>query len=149
MKIFSFIQQDVEKLTLENRGLKEEANKAQNEVVDLRSEVRKLRYSPIVSTAEEKKRQADQKNMALKSEMNMLQHENEDLKKLVGSLKYGSHPGNADGGCQQKLSGKVGLFFETYTRGMKKSLINDVRYIEVQINLFFTLPYIYCIFEEI
>lgn len=32
---------------------------------------------------------------------------------------------------------------------MKKSLINDVRYIEVQINLFFTLPYIYCIFEEI
>lgn len=100
-------EEDVEKLTLENRGLKEEANKAQNEVVDLRSEVRKLRYSPIVSTAEEKKRQADQKNMALKSEMNMLQHENEDLKKLVGSLKYGSHPGNADGGCQQNLSDKL------------------------------------------
>lgn len=117
MKIFSFIQQDVEKLTLENRGLKEEANKAQNEVVDLRSEVRKLRYSPIVSTAEEKKRQADQKNMALKSEMNMLQHENEDLKKLVGSLKYGSHPGNVDGGCQQKLSGKLDCFLKHTLEG--------------------------------
>lgn len=117
MKIFSFIQQDVEKLTLEIRGLKEEANKAQNEVVDLRSEVRKLRYSLIVSTAEEKKRQADQKNMALKSEMNMLQHENEDLKKLVGSLKYGSHPGNADGGCQQKLSGKLDCFLKHTLEG--------------------------------
>jgi dynactin complex subunit len=99
-------QQDVEKLTAENMGLKEEANKAQNEVVDLRSEVMKLRYSSIVSSAEEEKRLAKRRNVELKLEVNMLQHENEDLKKLVGSLKYGSHPGNSEGGCPNQVSGK-------------------------------------------
>ncbi|XP_061183452.1 uncharacterized protein LOC133191732 [Saccostrea echinata] len=92
-----FDMEDVEKLTVENIALKKEANKAQNEVVDLRSEVMKLRYSSIVTSAEEEKRTANKKNLELKLEVNKLQHENEDLKKLVGSLKYGSHPGNEEG----------------------------------------------------
>ncbi|XP_062601904.1 uncharacterized protein LOC134263545 [Saccostrea cucullata] len=92
-----FDMEDVEKLTVENIELKKEANKAQNEVVDLRSEVMKLRYSSIVTSAEEEKRTANKKNLELKVEVNKLQHENEDLKKLVGSLKYGSHPGNEEG----------------------------------------------------
>lgn len=96
----------MEKLTAENLELKEEANKAQNEVVDLRSAVMKMRYSSAVSSAEEEKRLTKRKNTELKLEVNMLQHENEDLKKLVGSLKYGSHPGNLEGGCPKKVSGK-------------------------------------------
>ena len=107
--LISFFYQEVEKLAAENLELKEEANMAQNEVIDLRSEVIKLRYSPVISAVEDEKKEADLKNVALKSEMNMLQHENEDLKKVVGSLKYGSHPGNAELGCPKRVSGKYCL----------------------------------------